>query len=420
MKVAFVGAGIYEKIPEDKRNRSPNAMYYCEALLKQNIESVYYIPVRSIGKQEILYHKDKKCYTVYIPCSHPLINRYFGETINSSLLLRRTMDFFSMLHYLIQVLFRCSQDKIDVYIILHLWTGITVFLNPILMIFRPVAILFMGGSLLIHKEFGWLFHILLAFYKLVLSKPIILTPIDMEEKICLFKMLKVPKRNVRFFNPTCRNEKEFYEKNKEDCVKAVGFDATKINMLALCRIQDPAVIRRRRSSDYERNIFLALETFRCLAQGNSMVHLHITGRGKGVKKLESKISQYDLQDRVTFHSWIPQELLAVYINAADIIINPSPLNEFNDTGAIFEAFLCGKPVVTYKRYPWVPTEQKGGFFINKDPEKGAQQILSRLSLPYLAKKSKEAKRIPYKHNIPMELWSKRLSEILTEFLREHA
>jgi len=186
--------------------------------------------------------------------------------------------------------------------------------------------------------------------------------------------------------------------------------------LTMLAIRDPKEIERARSSDYQKDIFRVVEIFRFLVKNDPKVHLHTVGVGPGFEKLKTIISHYNLQEKITIHGWIENEARPIFVNAVDLIINPYPLIEFNDATAIFEAFLCGKPVVAFKRYSWVPSEHKGGFLIDRDPRKGAEEIALRLDRAYLANKSREAKRIPYEHNVVMDLWGKELSKILTEML----
>jgi len=412
MKVAFIGSGIDGKIPEEPRNTM-----FGEALLKYGIRSIYYVPARNLAQVHKLRHKDGSSYTIYIPCSVPLINRYFPEIEKKSMLLRRLVNFFEFLLFLIRVLSRLSHDKVDVTIILHLWDSSLPLLSPMLSWYRPTAILWMGHSLRWHAQFKWLYTFLVPFYKLVLRKPVILTPIDIEQKMCLFKILKLPQQNVYRFNPCIVDEKMFHERDKEKSAKIVGFDTKKFNILTMMAIRDPELIERSRSSDYQKDVFHEVEIFRLLVKNDSKVHLHIVGDGPGFKKLKNIISQYNLQDKITLHGWI-NEHRPLFINASDLAFNPCRLIEFNDGTAIFEAFQCGKPVVAFKRYPWVSTEHKGGFLIDTDLKVGAKQIASRLDPIYLEKKSKEAKYLPYDHNVPMTVWGKRLSEILKEMLRE--
>jgi len=413
MKVAFINATIQEDVPKTTRN-----IMMAEALHANNEESIFYTPVRKKRIVTIRREGKNQIVSIFLSCWVPFFSRYGVRLENKSITFRRIIDLMEYLVYLTRIQSRLRRDRVDAYVILHLWDSTIALLNPILSRFRPVAVLWMGHSLGWYAEFGPLYHLLVPFYKLVLRKTIILTPIDAEQETCLLKILKLPRKNVFRFNPCIVDEKLFYEMDKEECAKIVGFDTKRVNILTMLVIRDPEEIKKSKSSDYQKDVFRVLEIFRFLVKSNPKAHLHIVGHGPGFEKLKTTISNYGLQREVSLYGFIIDEARPIFVNAADLIINPYPLIEINDATAIFEAFLCGKPVVAFKRYSWVPTEHQGGFLIDIDPQIGAQQLLKRLDPAYLTKKSEEAKTIPYEHYVPMMVWGKRLSEILVEMLKD--
>jgi glycosyltransferase involved in cell wall biosynthesis len=413
MKVAFVNSSFQEDTSQNTRN-----IMMAEALYANNEESIFYTPVRKKGIVTIRLEGKNQVVSIFISCWVPFFSTYRRTLENESITFRRILDLMEYFMYLTRILTRLHRDRVDAFVILHLWDSTISLLNPILSRFRPVAILWMGHSLRWYAEFGPLYHLLVPFYKLVLRKTIILTPIDAEQEICLLKILKLPRKNVFRFNPCIVDEKMFHEMDKEECAKIAGFDTKHVNILTMLVIRDPEEIKKLKSIDYQKDVFRVLEIFRFLVKINPDAHLHIVGHGPGFEKLKTTISNYGLQREVSFHGFIEDEVRPIFVNAADLVINPYPLIEFNDATAIFEAFLCGKPVVAFKRYSWVPTEHTGGFLIDIDPKIGAQQFLLRLDPAYLAKKSKEAKTIPYEHYVPMMAWGKRLLKILVEMLKD--
>jgi glycosyltransferase involved in cell wall biosynthesis len=412
MNVAFIISHFQEDIPKNLYN---DYIWMAESLRANNVESIFYTPVRKKGVATIRREGKNQTMSIFISCWVPFFSKYRKTLVSKPMEFRRIFDFLELFIYLIRIRRRLHYDHVDAYVIIHLWDSTIALLSPILSRFRPVAVLWMGFSLHWLARFKWLYPFLVPLYKLVLRKTTILTPLDIEQEIGLFKILKL--QDVYMFNPCIVDEKTFHELDKDQCAKSVGFDTTKINILSMCRIIDPKKIESDKASDFTKNIFKAVEIFRWLSKENSKVHFHITGEGDGMDKLKSKISSYGLKDRITVHGWIENEARPLFVNAADLIINPYPLIEFNDATTIFEAFMCGKPVVAFKRYSWVRSEHKGGFLVDKDPRVGAKQIGSRLDPVYLARKSEEAKLIPNEHNVPKRLWGKRLSEILTEISR---
>jgi glycosyltransferase involved in cell wall biosynthesis len=411
MKVAFVWS-VSEEVPESPRN-----VLFGEALLKRNIESVYYVAVRILDKPKKIHHRDGHSYTIYVPCSIPVFGKLLRK-MESTYFNAMFIHIIESFVYSMKVLGRLSQDQVDAYVIPHLWDSATPLFAPILNVFRPVASLWMGASPGILRRINvnrWVYYAMVSYYR-VLNRVIhILVDEDPELNYYMFRVLKSPKEKVHRFNPCIVDEKVFYTMDKREAAKKVGFDTANFNILSMSRIVDPKTIDFSKAWNYQKNIFWVIEAFRGVAKENANVHLHITGLDQGgIDKLTNKIAEYRLQDKVTVHGWINDDLRPYFINAADLVTNPSRLIEFNIEQAIFEAFLCGKPVVAFKRYSWVPTEQPGGFLIDIDPKIGARQFLLRLDPAYLTKKSKEAKTIPYEHYVPMMVWGKRLSKILAE------
>lgn len=414
MKIAFINSGIIEDIPGVTRN-----IIFAEALHASNVESIFYTPVRRKRISTMRREGENLTLSIFISCWFPFFSKYRKTLENKSVTFRRILDLMEYLVYLARILTRLHCDRVDAYVILHLWDSTIALLNPILSRFRPVAVLWMGHSLRWYAEFGPLYYFLVPFYKLVLRKTIILTPIDAEQETCLLKILKLPRKNVFRFNPCIVDEKLFHEMDEEECAKIVGFDTRRVNILTMLVIRDPEEIKELKSTDYQKDVFRVIEIFRFLVKINPKAHLHIVGHGPGFEKLETAISNYGLQREVSLHGW-QDEARPIFVNAADLIISPCCLIEINDATTIFEALLCGKPVVAFKRYPWVPTEHRGGFLIDMDYEIGAKQIASRVNHTYLDRKSKECKQIPYDHDVPMNVWGKKLLKILKESAKEDA
>ena len=417
MKVAFVNSSFQEGIPKNIRN-----IMMAEAMYINNVESIFYTPIRKKSVVLIRREGKHKIVSIIISCWVPFFSRY-KNILKNFTFLRRIVDLMEYFIYIMRIRRRLRYDRIDAYIFLHLWSSTLPLLSFLLSRLRPVAILWMGHSLRWLARFKWQYPLILTTYKFFLYKSNILINDDFEQKYYIYNVLKKTQKKVFIFNPCIVNEKIFYSMDKYKCAKKVGFNTTNINIVAMVKIRNSKFFIKNKNWDYSKNIILGIEIFSWLVKENSNVHLHIVGDGPGMKELKLKIDQYSLQDKVTLHGWIPptnnkNDLRPFFINAADLIMNPQPLLEFNDATAIFEAFICGKPVVAYKRYPWVPIEHKGGFLIDMDPRVGANQIASRLNTVYLENKSKEAKHIPYENNVPLSVWGKKLSEILKEILRE--
>jgi glycosyltransferase involved in cell wall biosynthesis len=405
MKVAFFNNGRLDD-PSCKRREM-----FCEALLMHNIESIGYVAT-NLEKPFILKHIDGKTYTIVLPCSIPLLSR-LARRIGKSVT-RKIIMALENLAYVFRVIRRLRQDRVDVYVILHLWGYEIPFLNLILRIFRPTMVMWLGGSLRWYERLGRLkYCVFVAVFRLSLRlASLILINLNPEHEYYLFKVLKLPKDKVVNFKEFVVDDKLFRTLDKEASAKKVGFDRNEINIVMVSRIETLERIASCR--DYEKDPFTALEVFRHLAEKYPKVKLHVFGRGQGMEEFKRRIQQYNLQDKVKIHGYVERERLPEYYSAADLTFFPFPFITVNDGQANHESLLCGTPVVFFKRYPWVKTEHQGGFAIDRDPELGAQQILSRLNSTYLQKKREEAASIP--HDFTIEAFGERMARILKHLL----
>jgi glycosyltransferase involved in cell wall biosynthesis len=261
------------------------------------------------------------------------------------------------------------------------------------------------------------YYIFVSVYRLSLRlASLTLISLDPEQEYYLFKVLKLPKNKVdsQSINPSIIiDDKLFRRLDRNTSAKKVGFNRNEINIVMVSRIESTQYIAS--CKDYEKDPFTALEIFRHLAQKNPKVKLHVFGRGIGMEEFRTRIHRYNLQDKVKIYGWIERESLPEYYSAADLTFYPHPLITINDGTANHESLLCGTPVIYYKRYPWVKIEQPGGFLIDRDPELGAEQILSRLNPTYLLKKREEARSIP--PNFTIEAFGNYLTKILRQLIK---
>jgi glycosyltransferase involved in cell wall biosynthesis len=403
VKVAFVNSSGSRR---DKKSGKGRCMF-CEALLMHNIQNICYATT-NIDESFILQHTDGKTYTTVLTCSIPLLSklaRRLGKSYT-----RKIIIALENLAYVVRILSRLPQDKVDVYVILHLWDYEIPFLNLILRIFRPTIIMWFGGSLRWYAQSGKLkYYIFVSVFRLSLRRAsLTLISLDPEQEYYLFKVLKLPRNKVVNFKEYIVDDKLFRRLDRDTSAKKVGFSRDEINIVMVSRIE--SVERVFSCRDYEKDPFTTLEIFRCLAQKNPKVKLHVFGRGRGMEEFKRRVNQYNLQDKVKIHGYVERERLPEYYSAADLTFIPHPFITVNDGQANHESLLCGTPVVFFKRYPWVKTEHQGGFAIDRDPELGAQQILSRLNSTYLQKKREEAASIP--HDFTIEAFGKNMTKIL--------
>jgi glycosyltransferase involved in cell wall biosynthesis len=404
MTIAFFSTGGRRDDPTQK----VRAMF-CEALLMHNVESIVYAAT-NLDRSFVLTHKDGKTRTIVLPCQIPLLSK-LARRIDKSFI-RKIIISLENLAVTLRVTQRLPRDKVDVYVILHLWDYEIPFLNLILRIFRPTVIMWFGGSLRWYAQSSkWKYYIFVSIYRLSLSlASLTLVSLDPEQEYYLFKVLKLPRNKVANFKEYIVDDKLFRRLDRDISAKKVGFNKDETNIIMVSRIESTQRIAS--CKDYEKDPFTALEVFRCLAEKTPKVKLHVFGRGQGMDEFKRRVNQYNLQDKVKIYALVENELLPEYYSAADLTFYPHPFITINDGQANHESLLCGTPVIYFRRYPWVKTEQPGGFLIDRDPELGAQQILSRLNPTYLLKKREEAASIQHDFNI--EAFGNRMIKILKQ------
>jgi glycosyltransferase involved in cell wall biosynthesis len=406
MKVAFFNTGARYDDPACKLR-----CMFCEALTEHNIENVSYAPT-NMNKLFTVYHTDGRTCSIILPCSVPVLSKLARRKGKS--LFRKAIIAIENLVFTLQVVQRLPEDRIGVYVITHLWDYEVPFLNLALRIFRPTIIMWFGGSFRGCAQLsGWRYYILAAVYRFSLRlASLTLISLDIEQEYYLFNVLKLPRNKVTDFKEYIVDDKLFRILDKDASAKIVGFNSAEVNIVMVSRIESTQRIDS--CKDYEKDPFTALEIFRRLTQKTSNVKLHVFGRGQGMGEFKRRISLYNLQDKVKMYGFIEREQLPQYYSAADLTLYPHPFITINDGQANHESLLCGTPVIYFKRYPWAKTEQPGGFLIDRDPELGAQQILSRLNSTYLLKKREEAASIPHDFNI--EAFGNHMTEILKHLL----
>jgi glycosyltransferase involved in cell wall biosynthesis len=409
MKVAFFGTAHARY---DDPTLKPRCMF-CEALLMHNIEHVSYAAT-NLDKPFVLQHTDGKTRLMVVPCSIPLLSKLARRIGKSNT--RKIIVALENLAYVFRVIRRLHQDRVDVYVILHLWDYEIPFLNVILRLFRPTMVMWLGGSLRWYERLGrWKYCVIVSIFRLSLSlSSLVLINLNPEHEYYLFKVLKLPKEKIANFKECIVDDKLFRKLDKNVSAKKVGFDRNEINILMVSRIE--TLERVTSCREYEKDPFTALEVFRHMVEKNPKVKLHVFGRGEGMEEFKRRINEYNLKDKVKIYGYVERELLPEYYSAADLTFFPATqLIAPWDGQANHESLLCGTPVIYWRRHKQVEIEQPGGFLIDRDPEIGAQEILTRLNPAYLLKKKEEAASIP--RDFTIEAFGNSMKKILEQLSR---
>ena len=281
MKVAFVNSSGSRRNKKSGKGRC----MFCEALLMHNIENIGYATT-NIDESFILQHTDGKTNTTILTCSIPLLSKLARRL--DKCFARKIIIALENLAYVIRILSRLPQDKVDVYVILHLWDYEIPFLNLILRVFRPTIIMWFGGSLRWYEQSGkFKYYIFVSVFRLSLRlASLTLISLDPEQEYYLFKILKLPRNKAANFKEYIVDDKLFHRLDRDISAKKVRFNRDEINIVMVSRIESTQRIDS--CKDYEKDPFTALEIFRYLAEKNPKVKLHIFGRGQGTEEFKRR------------------------------------------------------------------------------------------------------------------------------------
>lgn len=135
-------------------------------------------------------------------------------------------------------------------------------------------------------------------------------------------------------------------------IKPVELSRAHYNLISVCRL------------DIRNRVDLTVKSFASLYKERKDIHLTICGIGEERKDLEQLVSALGLEDAVTFTGFIPDDDLARYYKAADVLSFPAwtpygivPLEAYGmgckvviSSDAFAKEVLVGKPGV-YESYP---------------------------------------------------------------------
>ena len=389
-----------------------------ESVNANNNSSVFYTPIRQKSVAASRIEGERGVESIFVSCWVPFFSNY-KASLEKSIVLRRLIDIMEYFAYMLRIRLRLPSDKVDGCVILHLWDSTVCLLSPLISKLKPTAILYMGHSLRWLSRFKLQYPLIVLGYKIALGNAYVLVNDDVEQKDSIYNVIKKPENKVFLANPCIVDDILFRPLDRIVSCKKVGFDPQKFNIVIMSRIIQWETISKNKTWDYEKNIFSLLEIFRYLVKANNRIVIHIIGAGEGMNQLEMKIKQYSLENNILLHGFQAptndeNDVRPYFINASDLVMNPSCLNEFNIEQALFEALLCSKTVAAFKRYKAVAIEHKGGFLIDQEPSLGTEEIISRINPEYLQQKSLEARYVASNQNVPFELWGKNLIKIFNK------
>ncbi|MDR3075296.1 MAG: glycosyltransferase [Candidatus Methanoplasma sp.] len=206
-------------------------------------------------------------------------------------------------------------------------------------------------------------------------------PADMQAGLAWIYMrnlLKRPSCVIALTNATLTEFEENGVRTKRTEVIPVGIDVSRFR-----RGLDGSGIRNRHGLtdekvvihvgrvSYEKNIDIPIKAMRHLPDG---VKLMIVGKGPALRDMEEIVRSEGLGDRVIFAGFVPDDELALYYSASDVVVSAS---RFETQGlTIAEAMACGLPAACSDGRAFLDVVEEGvnGFFFRDTPEQCAEAI----------------------------------------------
>lgn len=206
-------------------------------------------------------------------------------------------------------------------------------------------------------------------------------PMEIQAKLAWIYMrnfLKRPKCVIAL-TPASLTEFEINNvKTKRTEVIPVGIDVNRFRLgmdgsmiRERHQLKDEKVVIHVGRVSYEKNIGVPIRAMKHLSAN---VKLMIVGKGPALQEMKDIVSQEGLEDKVIFTGFVPDDELALYYSASDVVVSAS---RFETQGlTIAEAMACGLPAACSDGRAFLDVVEEGvnGFFFNDTPEECANAI----------------------------------------------
>ena len=210
-------------------------------------------------------------------------------------------------------------------------------------------------------------------------------PADIQGKLAWIYMRNFLKRPSCIIGSTPATLTEFEENGvhpKRTAVIPVGIDIQRFRVGL-----DGSEIRKRHGFtnekivihvgrvSYEKNIGVTIRSVKYLPDN---VRLMIVGKGPAFQDMKDLVKKEGLEGRVIFTGFVPDDELALYYSASDVVVSAS---RFETQGlTITEAMACGLPAACSdgRSFLDVVVDGENGFFFKDTPEQCAEAIMKCL------------------------------------------
>ena len=170
--------------------------------------------------------------------------------------------------------------------------------------------------------------------------------------------------------PTRFDDTVFYPREKAESAKMLGIDSDKQIFIQVGRLSK------------QKGCDLIIDSFNKLQKSYPESLLFLVGDGEEKENLQNQISRLGLNDKVKITGFIDKEIVALYYNAADVVLVGSHMEGWSI--AMVEALACGKTIVSTKVSGTKEMIKPGvnGFIIeNRDKEQFVKKMEESLKLP---------------------------------------
>jgi 1,2-diacylglycerol 3-alpha-glucosyltransferase len=211
-------------------------------------------------------------------------------------------------------------------------------------------------------------------------------PKDIQTKLAWIYIRNFMKRPSCIIASTPATLTEFEEngvKPKSTAVIPVGIDINRFRMGL-----DGSEIRKRHGFtderivihvgrvSYEKNIPVAIRSMKHLPDD---VRLMVVGKGPALQDMKDLVKNEGLEGKVIFTGFVPDEELALYYSASDVVVSAS---RFETQGlTITEAMACGLPAACSDGRAFLDVIENGvnGYMFKDTPEECAEAIMKCLN-----------------------------------------
>lgn len=180
------------------------------------------------------------------------------------------------------------------------------------------------------------------------------------------------------------DEKVFYQRSPKASSERVGFDGAICNILVVS-----GMTKASSKTELTKNPLYFIEVLGELSKSAKRWHAHFVGFGPAFLDAKKKVQELGLEDVVSFLGLVDHDQLPFYYSASSLVAYPLPAYDLESGIAVNEAFACRRPVVCFKRESKLETSQRGGYLLDSEAVKAADELGKIISDPAALEKKGE-------------------------------